>query len=101
VAATTRGVAPLAGACSQGVPLLSAELEVLNGTPQSLRGGGVPRFPAPESPVKIARFCPAAGIQQILRSQWGMSPQGAGVGWRSSRPLVPKQFCGSALACGC
>ena len=51
-------------------------------------------------PKKIPRFCPKAGFQKILCRKSGMSPQGAGVGWRSSRQLVPKQFCGSALACG-
>ena len=100
MAATTRGVALLAGACSQGVLLLSANLESLNGKPRGEEVAIDVQLPQ-SHPEKIPRFCPKAGFQKTLCSKSDMSLQGAGVGWRSSRQLVPKQFCGSALACGC
>jgi hypothetical protein len=98
VAATTRGVAPLAGACSQGVPLLSAELEVLNGTPQSLRRVSLD-VQLPKAPRKLRGFvqrpessksCAASGGCRRREPVWGGAPRGrlfqsssAGQRWRA------------------
>ena len=99
MAATTRGVAVPAGACLRGVLVPSAHLESLNGKGWVL--GSLAAIGAPRCGEKVPRFCPKAGFQKILCSKSDMPAQGAGVGWRSSRQLVTKQFCGSALACGC
>ena len=59
------------------------------------------RKPTPRKSTDFASFCPNVGILKILRQSVDMQPQEPRVGWRSSRQLVPKDFCGSALACEC
>jgi len=56
------------------------------------------RKPTPRKSTDFASFCPNVGILKILRQSMDMLPQEPRVGWRSSRQLVPKDFCWSALA---